>query len=157
MRITQWGEYGIHCSLFLTAEHYAGRSAVTASDIAQAQGIALSYAQQILFRLKNGGVIESSRGAHGGYRLARAAAEITVHDILLAVEGHSLEILCDSKPIHPERCAEEMPCGLRTFWFEFREHVNDFLRNHTLESLYYRFGREELVLLPKVECLPKHS
>lgn len=144
MKITQWGEYGLLCSMHIARSEQSGERTVGAAEIAEHQGIALQYAQQILQRLRKGGVIESVRGPHGGYKLARPAAEITLGEILLAAEGSTFEVICDTKPIDPnQRCRPEHACGLRTLWHELAEHVDGFLHGRNLADLtneHYKSG-----------------
>lgn len=135
MRITQWGEYGIHCAVFLAERQRAGQLAVGAQEIADAQQIAVDYAQQILQRLRRGGVIESMRGPKGGYRLARAPEELSLFDILGAAEGSTFEVICETKPLNSDRCSDDGNCHLRPIWFDLRDHVNQFLQDRTLAAL----------------------
>lgn len=135
MRITQWGEYGVHFAVYLAARTEEGAAVVGAAEIAQAQGIALHYTQQILLRLREGGIIESVRGPGGGYRLSRAAEAITLLDLLMAAEGDTLELICESKPLSPVRCSPNATCSLRPVWYGLREHVNGYLESITLRSL----------------------
>lgn len=135
MRITQWGEYGVHCLMFIGEQQKNGAIAVNAADIAAAHEIALDYAQQILQRLRKAGLIVSMRGPSGGYKLGRTADQITLKDILTASEGDTFEVICETKPIHPEKCSSDGACSLRSVWFELKDHVNTFLTSKTLESL----------------------
>lgn len=135
MRITQWGEYGIHFSAYMARREREGAPMVSAGEIASRQGVDIQYAQQILQRLRRGGIIDSVRGPAGGYRLARPPLEITLRDILTATEGGTFEVICENKPLGGERCAPGTACGLRGLWFELQDHVNVFLMRHTLDEL----------------------
>jgi len=79
------GEYGIMAVLDLALAN--GADPVQARAIADRQGIPLRFLEQILSALKHAGLIESSRGAHGGYRLTKLADDIRVGDVIQAVEG----------------------------------------------------------------------
>lgn len=79
------GEYGIMAVIDLALTN--GDDPVQAKAIADRQGIPLRFLEQILSALRHAGLVESSRGAHGGYRLAKPAADIRVGDVLQAVEG----------------------------------------------------------------------
>jgi len=140
MRITQWGEYGVHCSLYIAQRTNEGVAAVSAAEIAESQRIALQYTQQILQRLREGDVIKSVRGPRGGYLLARPAEEITLLDILVAAEGDSFELICQSRPLSETRCAPEAPCTLRPVWYGLREHVNQYLKDYTLAGILEQFS-----------------
>ena len=136
MRITQWGEYGVLISVFIAKKGQEGGSPVVgAAEIANAQEIALQYAQQILLRLRDGGVVESIRGPHGGYRLARHASEISLRDILLAAEGNTFEVICETKPLGQRRCLSGCCCFLTGVWKGLREHVDSYLASCSLERL----------------------
>lgn len=135
MRVTQWGELGVQFCLRLAERGEGDLVTVGAAQLAEAQGIALDYAQQILQRLRKGGIITSVRGPSGGYRLARPPEEITLRDILIAAEGDTFELICEAKPLNSVRCNEENFCGLRTIWRDLREHVDLFLNRHTVASL----------------------
>ena len=138
MRITQWGEYGVRCLVRIASHEQVSSEPIGASEISLSQGIALDYAQQILQRLRKGGLIESVRGPSGGYRLSRKPSEITLGDILTAAEGTTFEIICDTKPLDPERCSPLNHCGLRLVWEELREHVDLFLKGVSLETITQR-------------------
>lgn len=135
MRITQWGEYGVHFSTHIATREREGKPIVGAAEIAHDQGVDIQYAQQILQRLRRGGIIDSVRGPQGGYKLTRPAAEITLLDILVAAEGDTFEIICEAKPLGQLRCGSEAFCGLRPIWYDLKEHLNEFLRRYTLEAL----------------------
>jgi Rrf2 family iron-sulfur cluster assembly transcriptional regulator len=129
---------------------------VGAVEIAREQGIATEYAQQILQRLRKGNLVASVRGPAGGYRLSRSAEEITLRDILVAAEGETLELICESHPISRLRCDESALCGLRPLWADLREHVNEFLMRHTLADLVDRVRpHSEVVELPRKQRVEK--
>ena len=133
MRITQWGEFGILCSLYLAREGNA--RPVGAAEIAEAVQIPLQYTHQILQRLRKGEIIASLRGPQGGYRLAKAPTEITMLQILHASEGHSFEVICDSKPA-TDRCkVDGMHCGLHAVWNGLRNVVDSYLGQQTLAKV----------------------
>ena len=79
------GEYGIMAVLDLALAN--GSAPVQAKTIADRQGIPLRFLEHILSALKHAGLVESARGAHGGYRLSRPANEIRIGDVIQAVDG----------------------------------------------------------------------
>ena len=137
MRITQWGEYGTLCALHIARLSRDGKSPVGASDIAEALSIATDYTQQVLQRLRKGNIVESIRGPNGGYCLAKPEEEITLKNILIAAEGETFEIICDTKPISQERCATSVPCNLRDIWQDLKTHIDTYLDSKTLADLIY--------------------
>jgi Rrf2 family iron-sulfur cluster assembly transcriptional regulator len=143
MRVTKWGECGILCSLYL-AERY-GAPPVGAAEIAETQGLDLPYTQQILQKLRKGEVIESARGPKGGYTLQRKPDDITLKDILYAVEGDTFQIICDHHPLHPDAmhptlCATRESCGLHGVWQDLRAAIDKLLEERTLADLLKKNG-----------------
>lgn len=135
MRITRWGEYGIHCSSYIAVRAKSDQPLVTANEIAEAQNIPVDYTRQILQRLKNGGLIKTVRGPQGGYLLAKPASEINLADILRASEGETFEILCETNPLNDQRCTSTGDCNVRPIWYKLHDHIETFLKGYTLEYL----------------------
>ena len=85
MKLSTKGRYGLRAMIDLA--QYSEQEAVSISSIAQRQNISESYLEQLVAKLKKSGLVMSTRGAQGGYRLARPADEISVGDVLRALEG----------------------------------------------------------------------
>lgn len=134
MHITRWGEYGILCSLYLATRSEAG-TAIGAAEIAKAQNIPLQYAQQILHRLRKGGVIKSVRGPHGGFQLSKPPAETNLKEILYAAEGATFEVVCDVDPVYSEKCGPLAECGLKHVWYELKDAIDGILDKTSLASI----------------------
>src|SRR5438552_11577359 len=92
MRVTTWAEYGLLVSLNLAKR--AGQGPVAARELAEQERLPHDYVEQILLRLRRAGLVESVRGAKGGYHLARDPQSITVKDVLrgLRSEEHTSEL-----------------------------------------------------------------
>lgn len=146
MRVTRWGEYGVLCSLVLARRAHEGKPLTSAADIAEGNAIAVDYVQQIMQRLKRGGIVVSERGPHGGYLLARQAEQITLRDILFAAEGDTFAIMCDTAPLSTERCGPNTDCGLRGIWREFHDHIDSFLSRYTLADIMQKFEPEDVLV-----------
>lgn len=130
MRITKWGEYGILCCMYLARN--ATRHAVGAAEIAKEKVIPLQYTHQILQRLRKGGIISSSRGPQGGYRLSRSSEQINLKQILLAVEGVTFEVICDVNKTCPRR---DSSCKLSPIWRGLQKEVDKILESKTLAGI----------------------
>ena len=135
MRITQWGEYGVHCAVIISRSEKQSQNPVGAEYIAGELNIDLQYAQQVLQRLRRHGIIKSVRGPHGGYQLSRSSDEISLEEILKASEGGTMDIICESKPIKLDVCHNGSPCYLRDIWHSLRKHIDDFLQGYSLSQL----------------------
>ncbi len=85
MRISAKADYAVRAVAELAAAD--GEKPVKAERLATAQGIPLNFLENILGELRHAGIVRSHRGADGGFRLARPAAEVTVADVIRAVEG----------------------------------------------------------------------
>ena len=109
MRITTWAEYGIICALHLAKRVADGP--VTGREIAATERLPADYVEQILLRLRRAEIIRSTRGAHGGYALARPAAEVSVRDVIAASELSTFDLHCVSHPVGEDRCADSGNCN----------------------------------------------
>jgi Rrf2 family iron-sulfur cluster assembly transcriptional regulator len=84
MKLTTKGRYAVTAMLDLAINHNQGP--ITLADISQRQGISLSYLEQLFSRLRRQGLVDSTRGPGGGYRLSRNADEIAIADVISAVD-----------------------------------------------------------------------
>jgi len=113
------------------ADHYGGNP-VFLKDIAKREDISEKYLSLIVMPLRSAGLIQSIRGAHGGYRLTRKPEEITVRDIWQALEGEICLVDCvqDTK-----RCSRISTCPTRDIWGMLGEKISETLRSVTLADL----------------------
>src|SRR3989442_9669643 len=102
------GEYGIMAVLDLALAN--GSAPVQAKTIADRQGIPLRFLEHILSALKHAGLVESARGAHGGYRLVKPASEIRIGDVIHSVGG-PMAIPGRARPPPPHRNRHRTPHG----------------------------------------------
>lgn len=153
-KITQWGEYGIHVMLYVASKNHEGQKIVSALEISESQNISLNYTQQILMKLRQGGLIESERGPKGGFYVPKHPKEITLKEILKISEGDTVEVICESHPIDHKLCSKEANCYLKSVWYGLRDIVNDYLDKITLQELVDNLIQEKEVPLVS---LPKHN
>jgi Rrf2 family protein len=145
MKISTRGEYGLRALMELGMAPDKGLSL---RDIAQRQHISLDYLEQIVSTLKAAGLVRSRRGAQGGYLLARPAAQITVYDALLALEGPLEPMMClspvDAAPgtaSQDAACLASGNCAVQEVWREMQEAVEAVLKRLTLAELVERQQR----------------
>jgi Rrf2 family protein len=133
MQVLAQEEYGLRCLLALAQNVAGGR---TIHEVAEAEGLSPDYAAKLLRALRKGGLVESTRGAAGGYRLAREAADITAWDAI-AVLGGALfpQGFCECHPGRAERCVRSRDCALRAIWRAADEAVRAVLSRVTLADL----------------------
>ena len=92
MKISSRGQYGLRALAVLATRH--GQGPVQVRAIARAERLSAKYLEQLLGRLRTGGLVKSMRGARGGYTLARGPAEIRVREVLLLLEGSLAPVGC---------------------------------------------------------------
>ena len=119
-----------------------------ARDVAESEGLPTDYVEQILLKLRRAGVVTSTRGARGGYLLARDPSDVTVKDVVEAVEHHTFEVNCDVRPIDPARCSPGTSCSIRPVWRALQHRIDDLLSSVSLaELLREEVDVERLVVL----------
>jgi Rrf2 family protein len=111
---------------------HEGSGPLLLRELAAAQHISLKYLEQLTIPLRRAGLVQTERGPQGGYELARPAAEITVMEIIQAVEG-PLELLdCMSRPTSCERATA---CAARDLWTKVNDAIGAVLSRTTLADL----------------------
>lgn len=130
MRISAKADYAVRAVVELAAAE--GDKPVKAERIATAQAIPLNFLENILGELRHAGVVRSHRGAEGGFRLARAAAEVTVADVIRAVEGP----LASVRGGPPEEASYAGAAGsLPRVWIAVRVNLRRVVENVTIADI----------------------
>jgi len=106
-----------------------------ARELADAERLPPDYVEQILLRLRRAGLVESVRGAKGGYFLGRDPGQITVRDVMTASERQTFEVNCETHPVHADRCNPTSTCSIRPVWQALQRRVDDLLSSVTLADL----------------------
>jgi len=133
MRITTLAEYGVICALHLARR--AAEGPITGRQIADVERLPADYVEQILLRLRRAGLVRSTRGAHGGYALARAAEQISIRDVIEASETTTFDLHCVSHPVGEERCSSSHNCSIRPVWMLLQRKIDDVLGGVCLADL----------------------
>ena len=130
LRVTKLTDYA---TVVLTALAAAAPDAVlSAAELAERAGLEATTVAKLLKPLAQAGLVASFRGAHGGYRLARAANAISLIEIVEAMEGKLAMTECS---LHADACGIEHSCGVRANWRRINDVVADALRGVTLADL----------------------
>ena len=130
MRTTAKADYAVRADVELAAA--GAGDPVKAEQISEAQSIPLNFLENILAELRRGGIVESRRGAAGGYLLGRPAEEITVADVIRAVEGP----LANVRGVSPDLLEYEGSAErLRDVWVALRANVRGVLEQVTLADI----------------------
>ncbi|MGH9578591.1 MAG: Fe-S cluster assembly transcriptional regulator IscR [Terriglobales bacterium] len=132
MRLTTKGRFAVTAMLDLALN--SAKGPVTLSGISGRQKISLSYLEQLFGKLRRRELVESVRGPGGGYNLARAASEVSVADIICAVEEPLDSTQCAGR----ENCQENQRCMTHDLWEELNHTVYGFLSTVNLAQLVER-------------------
>jgi Rrf2 family protein len=130
MRISAKADYAVRAALELAAS--PEREPIKGERLAEAQGIPLQFLEHILLELKHAGLVQARRGARGGYWLAQDPEDVTVADVIRAVEGP----LANIHEYAPEELHYDGPAErLRDVWVAVRAGLRSVLENVTLADL----------------------
>lgn len=129
LRVTRLTDYA---TVVLTVLAAQPDTVLSASDLAERAGLETPTVSKLLKPLAQAGLVEGFRGTRGGYRLARAAGEIGLIEIVEAMEGPLAITECS---IHEGHCGIEDQCGVRANWRRINDVVVDALRSVTLEQM----------------------
>ena len=129
MRLTTKGRFAVTAMLDLALRHEHGP--VTLAGIGQRQSISLSYLEQLFGKLRRHALVESVRGPGGGYRLARPTEQVSVADIVLAVDEPLDATQCGGM----ENCRDEKRCMTHDMWVALNKKLYDYLDSVTLQDL----------------------
>ena len=148
MRLTTKGRYAVTAMLDLALHH--GSGPITLADIAQRQGISLSYLEQLFARLRKRSLVSSVRGPGGGYTLGREADEIFVAQVIAAVDENLYTTRCGGA----HNCQDNQPCLTHDLWQDLSFQIRDFLAGIDLAQLVERrsvrevAARQDAVVVP---------
>jgi len=129
VRLTTKGRYAVTAMLDLA--FHSQNKPVTLTDIATRQTISLSYLEQLFARLRKAGMVKGVRGPGGGYRLSRPADEISIADIITAVDEQVDSTKCGGTG----DCQNNLPCLTHDLWMGLSEQIRQYLQGISLASL----------------------
>src|SRR5512134_404775 len=129
MRLTTKGRFAV-TAMIDVAMHGSG-GPVTLAAVSERQKISLSYLEQLFGKLRRHGLVDSVRGPGGGYNLARPAQDVSVADIILAVDEPIDATQCGGR----ENCYDDRRCMTHEIWAALNAHIFSFLRSVTLAQL----------------------
>lgn len=129
MRLTTKGRFAVTAMIDLALRQIDGP--VTLAGISERQKISLSYLEQLFGKLRRHDIVASVRGPGGGYRLAKEMGEVSVADIIHAVDEPLDATSCGGK----ENCLDDQRCMTHDLWSRLNERMLDYLRSVSLEQL----------------------
>ncbi len=150
MKLSTKSEYGVRALLQLACNYNYGL--VSLREVSDREDISYQYLEQIFLDLRRYNLVKSIRGAKGGYVLARPPDEITVGDIVKAVEGPIAPVSCvenhdllESGDRHTSSCDRFSICAPREVWLELRDRISEVLDEFTLQDLVKNEKKPETI------------
>ena len=133
MRYTTKTEYGLICMVYM-AKH-SEKDWISIKEIAKEENYSVSYIEKILQALRQANLVTSQQGNHGGYALARRPSEITLRQIIDALEGSTFDAFCEPQVREEIVCNHICMCGAKPIWKKTKEVLDHFYDSITLETL----------------------
>jgi Rrf2 family transcriptional regulator, cysteine metabolism repressor len=128
------GEYGVRLMVQL-GRHY-GQGPASLAEIAAEEDLPRAYLEQLVMSLRDAGLVVSTRGAHGGYELARQPGEIKMSEVLRALEGPIAPMICATDdPEHATLCDRSSRCTVNLLWVRVRDAIAGALDGMTVADL----------------------
>ena len=128
MKISTKGRYALLIMIYL-AKNYDNNTYITLKEISENESISLKYLEKIIALLTKAKLVETLRGAQGGYRLIKKPEEYTILEIIKASEGPIKTVSCDSN------CDKKDTCVSKKLWCDLDNTLNEFFDNKTLKDL----------------------
>ena len=138
MRVSTKGRYGLRILLDVAVHEEKGPVALR--DISRRQGISQKYLWQVVNPLKMAGLLRATRGAHGGYVLARSPVRISIRDIVEILEGPVSVVACVTAP---GMCDRSASCAARDAWAEVESKLQEAMQGITLQQLLEQQARQD--------------
>ena len=138
MKLSTKGRYVMRAMLNL-ALHY-GEGPILLKEVAKRERISERYLEQIILPLKAAGLVNSTRGARGGFILAKPPSQIRLIEVMQVSEGLIALVECVSDP---EVCSHASVCVTRDIWSEMKKAMNGILESTTLQDLVERQREKE--------------
>ncbi|MBD3646080.1 MAG: Rrf2 family transcriptional regulator [Pseudomonadales bacterium] len=148
MRITTKAHYAVTALLDLALNEGAGP--ISLPDVAARQGISLSYLEQLFARLKRHGLVISSRGRGGGYRLGKPPADISIAEVADVMDESIDTTRCAGRG----DCQQGETCLTHHLWMDLSGHIYDFLDGISLADL---IDRKDLILARSPQAVEQES
>lgn len=139
MKLSTKGEYGLR-AMFELAQYY-GEGPIPLKQIAERQSISEPYLEQLFGNLRRAGLVESTRGAQGGYRLAKKPEDIYVGDIIRTLEGPIGPMDCVYEEINT--CDRAGGCVTKIVWEKVRDSITQVLDSITLANMCDEANNQE--------------
>ena len=140
MKLSNKGRYAVQALADLARNNIQKPTNLT--EISLRQGISISFLEQIFLKLKKKNLVKSSRGPLGGYTLSRSPDDITLSNIIEAVDEKVKTVACrreSKKGCH----GKSSKCITHNLWDDLENHINNFLKKNTLGDIIYKIEKNK--------------
>jgi Rrf2 family transcriptional regulator, cysteine metabolism repressor len=160
MMFSTKAEYGVRVMVELARR--AGGEPIPLAEIAAHDGLPLAYLEHLVARLRKAGLVDSRRGSRGGYMLARPSSEITMAEVVEALEGSIAPIECisqasDGSIVCSRESSPDHVCPTKLLWTRVRFSIVNTLRETTLADLLLTPPMPTAATLPPLQIQPLTS
>ena len=133
MKFTKKTEYGLVSMIYMT--RHAGKGWLSIKEIAAHEKYPVPYIEKILQSLRQAKLVTSHQGNQGGYSLAKKPSEITLKEIIDALEGGTFDVFCAPKTREDIVCTHFCLCGVKPVWRKTKQLLDQFYGSVTLEMM----------------------
>ena len=143
MRLSRRSEYGLRALTDLV--RHEGEGPIALASLASRTRLPAKFLEQIMATLKHGGIVRTTRGAHGGYAIAADPTAISIGRVIRLLDGALAPLGCVSlRYYEPCSCVDEATCPLRDVMLDVRDAMLEILDTETLADLAARPGRPSI-------------
>ena len=133
MRFTTKTEYGLVCLIFMARR--ASEMPVSAKQIVRDEKYSLTFTEKILQKLRSAHIVTSQSGNHGGYALAKHPSQITLKEIIEALEGKTFDVFCEPDIRKEIVCTHFPMCEVKPIWIKTKELLDGYFSSVTLAQM----------------------
>lgn len=133
MKFATRTEYALICLIYMANKN--DRHPVTPKEIVSDERFSLTFTEKILQKLRAKGLVHSHQGQQGGYVLARDPSQITLKEIVEALEGHTFDVFCEPRIRNIIVCNHFPLCGVKPVWQKTKDLLDGFYGSVTLDML----------------------
>jgi Rrf2 family protein len=133
MRFTTKTEYGVVCLVYM-AKEVPGK-VITIADLVKHEKMSITYIQKIFHALKQANIVTAHPGRNGGYALARPASQITLRQVIDALEGGTFDIFCEPDIRKDIVCTHFTLCAVRPVWARTKRLLDDYYQSISLDMI----------------------
>lgn len=134
-------EYALRALAYMGTQHEEGL--ITVQDIARAEALPAPFLAKVLQQLSKAGILNSVKGPKGGFGFARPAQEVTMFEVVSAVDGEEMFERC---AVGLAACSDTAPCPLHDSWTPIRDRIHEYLSSHTIQDLAIAVRRKKEIL-----------